>query len=589
MQKGPFSQLRAMLKLTLLGGSLAAFAHSLLIAEEAANTEQAPATTTSLPALSHLQLAQLMLACARDWEQTEAHENAEVIAQLRALARQWEPNAQADGEGVAALDLAKRLMAAARQSLKEGRVAHVPMMLDVIVSLTPQNRDLVYQTALLRQEIPWQKRWPELAKLAPADPATTASSGAEQSTTKEETPTQVLQREQAEIHGLVVTQSDKNVLGGYVGEVIATRQERDSTKAPTRVHVNGKVDKTMRISLDEALRLALLRLPDEVSNGQRVVMSFDDKYGSKAGPSAGTAFTLALLSVLGSLEIDPQAAFTGDITVDGEVRPVGGVGHKITGAQKGGMKLVAVPTKNASSVEALALMEGPGILAKIQIFAVSTIDQAQEIADVNREGKTAEAIQRFAALQPRLQQGNALKTNEVKEELQAITELASHHLSAKYLLQASQGQLAGRMSVYDSVDHIMERISPILSAFYSSEASAQRTGYGGYIFVQKRNYAFSLEELDRISKELQELDGRVSPKAEAFLAAAKRLLMRVRSFQRRYRQIPHFSGYGGYIQRFNVDQVRVQALRSVGLQFKDFTETLRTLRNDREYIEATKS
>lgn len=594
MTSWQFSGSQSILMLTIMVGILAlAPAGAEEVSPGQAASSQLP-TEAKTQLLSNLELSQLLLASARQWEKEDPNSLSPAAAQTRALAAALNSQAQAEGVALAPTDVADCLLDVARQRVEQGQLAHVPLMLDVAINLVPQNRELVYQAALLRQEVPWDKRWPghAIARVETemeSEPQATSTSKGAASSQNVDAP-YAPQRKQAEIHGLVVLSRAKNTLGGYVGEIIATRQARDSAAAPTRVDVNGKVDKTMRISLDEALRLALLRLPEGASKGQMVTMSFDDKYGAKAGPSGGTAFTLALLSVLGTLEIDPKAAFTGDITVDGEVRPVGGVGHKITGAQKGGMELVAVPIKNATAAQALAIMQGPSILAKIQIFSAATIDQAEEVANLKRAGKTGDAITRFRALQPKLLDVSslnaALKSSDVRQELKAISELAPNHLSAKYLLQVSEGRLAQRMSLYDSLEYIMERVSPVLSAFYSGDASAARVGHGYYIMVQKRNYAFAIEELDRINRELQQMEGKVSTKAVPLLTASSRLIMRVRGFLRRYKQIPHFSGYGGYIQRFKVDQARVQALRSVGLQFKEFSETSRSIRNDREYIDA---
>lgn len=71
---------------------------------------------------------------------------------------------------------------------------------------------------------------------------------------------------------------------------------------------------------------------------------------SKDGPSAGTAITLALLSLALKRPVDPLLCMTGEITLRGKILPVGGVKEKLLGAKMYGMKQVLVPTANRSDV-----------------------------------------------------------------------------------------------------------------------------------------------------------------------------------------------------------------------------------------------
>lgn len=64
------------------------------------------------------------------------------------------------------------------------------------------------------------------------------------------------------------------------------------------------------------------------------------------GPSAGTAIAVALMSALTRQPVEPLIAFTGEITIHGEVRPVGGVREKIRAAQMGGARCVVIPAAN---------------------------------------------------------------------------------------------------------------------------------------------------------------------------------------------------------------------------------------------------
>lgn len=64
------------------------------------------------------------------------------------------------------------------------------------------------------------------------------------------------------------------------------------------------------------------------------------------GPSAGIAMTVAAVSALTGRPVDGQAACTGEISVQGAVKPVGGVPEKIRAAKRGGLTRVLVPKEN---------------------------------------------------------------------------------------------------------------------------------------------------------------------------------------------------------------------------------------------------
>lgn len=70
------------------------------------------------------------------------------------------------------------------------------------------------------------------------------------------------------------------------------------------------------------------------------------------GPSAGLAITLALYSALKDKPIRPDLAVTGEVSIRGRVRPVGGVTEKLYGAVQAGVKLVLLPEENRCDIPA---------------------------------------------------------------------------------------------------------------------------------------------------------------------------------------------------------------------------------------------
>lgn len=85
------------------------------------------------------------------------------------------------------------------------------------------------------------------------------------------------------------------------------------------------------------------------------------------GPSAGVAITLAVLSAIENIAIPQDIAVTGEISIQGKVRAVGGICEKIYGARQAGIKKVFIPAENKKDV--------PNDLKGITIIPVSSIDE----------------------------------------------------------------------------------------------------------------------------------------------------------------------------------------------------------------------
>ena len=96
----------------------------------------------------------------------------------------------------------------------------------------------------------------------------------------------------------------------------------------------------------------------------------------KDGPSAGIGICTSIVSALTGIPVRADVAMTGEITLRGEVLPIGGLKEKLLAAQRGGIKVVLIPEENTKD-----LVEIPdNIKNKLDIHPVKWIDQVLELA-----------------------------------------------------------------------------------------------------------------------------------------------------------------------------------------------------------------
>ncbi len=96
----------------------------------------------------------------------------------------------------------------------------------------------------------------------------------------------------------------------------------------------------------------------------------------KDGPSAGIGMCTAMVSALTKIPVNADVAMTGEITLRGEVLPIGGLKEKLLAAHRGGIKVVLIPDENKKD-----LVEMPkNVLKDLEIHTVRWIDEVLERA-----------------------------------------------------------------------------------------------------------------------------------------------------------------------------------------------------------------
>lgn len=96
----------------------------------------------------------------------------------------------------------------------------------------------------------------------------------------------------------------------------------------------------------------------------------------KDGPSAGIGMCTVLVSIVTQIPVKADVAMTGEITLRGQVLPIGGLKEKLLAAHRGGIKHVLIPQDNVKDLEEIP----DNILRQLTIHPVKTIEEVLELA-----------------------------------------------------------------------------------------------------------------------------------------------------------------------------------------------------------------
>ena len=143
----------------------------------------------------------------------------------------------------------------------------------------------------------------------------------------------------------------------------------------------GQLGEVMQESIQAAMsvvrsRAAVLGLDIDFYQKHDVHIHMPEGATPKDGPSAGIGMCTALVSALTRIPVRSDVAMTGEITLRGEVLPIGGLKEKLLAAQRGGVAVVLIPEENEKD-----LVEIPeNIKGKLEIKPVRWIDEVLQIA-----------------------------------------------------------------------------------------------------------------------------------------------------------------------------------------------------------------
>ncbi len=139
-----------------------------------------------------------------------------------------------------------------------------------------------------------------------------------------------------------------------------------------QIHITGQLGDVMQESAMISHSLVKSRLPLGSINFKEKDIHIHVPSGSipKDGPSAGITLFTALASLYTGIPVDSHIAMTGEVTLRGQVMPIGGLKEKLLGAHRAGIKKVLIPRENEQDLKDV----DDEIKRDIKIIAVDTVD-----------------------------------------------------------------------------------------------------------------------------------------------------------------------------------------------------------------------
>ncbi len=158
--------------------------------------------------------------------------------------------------------------------------------------------------------------------------------------------------------------------------------EANTMKGKGGFTMTGQIGQVMQESMQAALtwvrsNAAILRIPENFFAEHDIHIHVPAGAIPKDGPSAGVTMATALVSLLTGHPVRPLTAMTGEITLSGDVLPIGGVKEKVLAAKRAGVQDVILPADNKTNLEEDLT---PEQLENIRVHYVKTILEVLELA-----------------------------------------------------------------------------------------------------------------------------------------------------------------------------------------------------------------
>lgn len=149
------------------------------------------------------------------------------------------------------------------------------------------------------------------------------------------------------------------------------------TKGKGNIKVTGQLGDVMKESVDIALSLVKSMYPEKSEIFEKNDIHIHVPAGAvpKDGPSAGITMTTALASLINNIPVSPEYAMTGEVSLCGNVMPIGGLPEKLMAAARAGIKKVFIPEENEDDLKEVA----KEVLDELEIIPVKRVEDVLNI------------------------------------------------------------------------------------------------------------------------------------------------------------------------------------------------------------------
>lgn len=237
-----------------------------------------------------------------------------------------------------------------------------------------------------------------------------------------------------QVHGLAWTE----VGGDLLTIEVATVPGKGKTT------YTGHLGEIMQESIQAALtvirsRSAKLGIAKDCYEKTDIHVHVPEGATPKDGPSAGIGMCVALASALTHIPVRAEVAMTGEITLRGEVLPIGGLKEKLLAALRGGIKTVIIPEDNIKDLKEIP----KNITQNLDIRPVKWIDQVFEVAlknipNANQRKNAAKSKSGSYEKHTHQYKAKERKTSKIKKEGKADKSKANESNKNKKVARASE-------------------------------------------------------------------------------------------------------------------------------------------------------
>ncbi|MBR1741975.1 MAG: endopeptidase La [Lachnospiraceae bacterium] len=152
--------------------------------------------------------------------------------------------------------------------------------------------------------------------------------------------------------------------------------ETVKTKGSGKLHITGQLGDVMKESAEIAYSLVKSKLAEKGIDFDKTDIHIHVPEGAvpKDGPSAGVTLYTALTSLFLEKPVKNKLAMTGEVSLRGEVLPIGGLPEKLMAAERAGMETILIPDKNEEDLREIP----EEITKKLTIIPVHTIEEVRK-------------------------------------------------------------------------------------------------------------------------------------------------------------------------------------------------------------------